>query len=157
VSVESKKLKPFETNAIKNLFDEIAPDGARKPKDFFESIELDGVALLPNGNLAVVEVALGGGAGTLKAGPARKMLADALKLVSAHHFLKDKNLVIQRRLLVVRNKAVATKIQTGWKGGALGALGVEVVAAQFSEGQESEAEIGKILKKCVEEQVEGKI
>lgn len=155
MSKDSKKLKKFEGLVLERFLQNKLPTfGAKSTKSLFKVVRYDGVFQDADGNIVIVEVAFGGGDKKLKPGPQRKMLADALKLVSANTFLRNQNHVIARRILIVRSEGVGRNIGCGWKGTVLKSHNVEVIPADISTAEE--AEIKAILKICTEEQVHEK-
>jgi hypothetical protein len=153
MSRESAKLDKFQDVALdwfhKTHASALTPTTSGK---VFNAVKFDGVYQDDRGATVIVEVALGGGDKELKSGPKRKMLADAFKLSSAEHFLRDSSHQIARRVLLVRASGVKKKIESGWNGTALAKQSVEVMSIPFSDGDE--ASIKEILKKCIEEQVD---
>ncbi len=150
---ESEKLLKFQDVALSWFHNTHASGLApTTSKQIFNSVDFDGVYQDPQGGTVIVEVFLGGGDNELKSSQKDKMLADAFKLLSAEHFLKDKTHRIDRRVLLVRTRNVKKRIEGGWNGIALKNQKIDVMAIPFDP--KDETSIKEILKKCIEEQVD---
>lgn len=148
----SADLKDFEIKALKNFGKSLGSSFALEKSDrHFREIKIDGVFVAPGNSLILVEVALGGRGESLKAGPVRKMLSDALKLSVASKFQKDSAKKISRLVLIVRSKWVSDQIQKGWKGKALAKADVEVQIARFDDRDVIAVE--RIIGRCAEEKI----
>ncbi len=144
--MSSNDLKKYESEVLEAIATELAPLSFQRiddkdTKKYFNKTKFDGVFV--NGkSLIIVEIALGGGIDKLKAGPARKMKTDVLKLISSDLFLKDNSFIVQKRLLYVRI-GIKSKLDTGWLSDIISHSSNKIEIREHDFGS-SEVEIKKI-------------
>ncbi len=157
--MNSSDLKKYEIEVLTAIASDLAPQSFEKVdekdvKNYFSKTQFDGVFL--NGkNLIIVEIALGGGVDKLKAGPARKMKTDVLKLISSDLFLKDSSFVVQKRILYVR-KGIKSKLDTGWLSEIISHSNNKIEIKEYDFGS-SEEEIQKIRDSSIYERMDDSI